>query len=89
MLHMPRPTSLQQDLFCILLLAVLSLTLWLPVLGAVSLNPDESQYEATASFLVTSGTSAFLPNGAPGMFGLFMPLCISPLRICFQVCPPS
>jgi hypothetical protein len=68
---MPRPTSFQQDLFCIFLLAVLSLTLWLPVLDAVSLNPDESQYEATASYLVATGTPAFLPNGAPGMFGLF------------------
>lgn len=68
---MSRPTSLQQDLFCILLLAVFSLTLWLSVLDEVSLNPDERQYEATASYLVASNTSAFLPNGAPGMFGLF------------------
>ena len=54
-----------------MLLVVLSLTLWFPVLGQVSLNPDESQYEATASYLVATGSSAFLPNGAPGMFGLF------------------
>jgi hypothetical protein len=68
---MSRLTPLQQDLFCALLLAILSLALWLPVLGQVSLNPDESQYEATASYLLASGTSAFLPNGAPGMIGLF------------------
>ena len=68
---MPRPTPLEQDLFCVLLLAILSLTLWLPVLDQVSLNPDESQYEATASYLLASETSAFLPSGAPGMFGLF------------------
>ncbi|MCH7780453.1 MAG: hypothetical protein IH848_06365 [Acidobacteria bacterium] len=62
---MSRPTSLQQDLFCVLLLAVFSLTLWLPVLDEVSLNPDESQYEATASYLVASNTSAFLHGVAP------------------------
>ncbi|NIM00199.1 MAG: hypothetical protein GTN89_04760 [Acidobacteria bacterium] len=53
------------------MLAVSALLLWIPVLGAVTLNPDESQYEATASYLVATETSAFLPNGAPAVFGLF------------------
>lgn len=47
------------------------MALWIPSLDAVSLNPDESQYEATASYLVAHGHSAFLPDGAPGIFLLF------------------
>jgi 4-amino-4-deoxy-L-arabinose transferase-like glycosyltransferase len=43
-----------------------------PSLDRVSLNPDESQYEATASYLVATGKSALAPTlGAPGTFLLF------------------
>jgi hypothetical protein len=60
-----------QDAVCAALIALACATLWLPALDAVSLNPDESQYEATASYLAAQGQSAFLPNGAPGTFLLF------------------
>jgi 4-amino-4-deoxy-L-arabinose transferase-like glycosyltransferase len=64
-------TEQQREILCVALLAAACIALWTPALHAISLNPDESQYEATASYLVATDTSAFLPNGAPGTFGLF------------------
>ena len=60
------------ELGAVVLLVVAVLTLHLPALDRVGLNPDESQYEATAAYLVASGTSAFaLPYGVPGTFTLY------------------
>jgi hypothetical protein len=61
----------RQDLVCAALIALACAMLWAPALDTVSLNPDESQYEATASYLAAQDRSAFLPNGAPGTFLLF------------------
>ena len=61
----------RQHYLAITLLLLSGIALWTPSWHAISLNPDESQYEATASYLVATETSAFLPNGAPGTFGLF------------------
>ena len=55
-----------------LVLAVACMLLRVPSLDRATLNPDESQYEATASYLVATGTSSFsLPYGAPGTFTVF------------------
>ncbi len=61
----------RRDLLCALILAALGLFLRVGSLDRVSLNPDESQYEATASYLVATGASPFLPYGTPGTFVLF------------------
>ena len=60
-----------RDGLCFLVLAVTCLLLRVPSLDRVSLNPDESQYEATASYLAATGSSAFLPYGTPGTFLVF------------------
>jgi 4-amino-4-deoxy-L-arabinose transferase-like glycosyltransferase len=61
-----------RDLLCVLVLAVACMLLRVPSLDRATLNPDESQYEATASYLVATGTSSFsLPYGAPGTFTVF------------------
>ena len=60
------------DALCILALTVLCLLLRLPGLGRLALNPDESQYEATAAYLLASGASAFeLPHTSGGSFALW------------------
>lgn len=60
------------DLLCVLILIAACLLLRVPSLDRVALNPDESQYEATASYLAATDSSAFLPYyGAPGTFGLY------------------
>ena len=43
-------SNLRQDVFCVALLAVACMLVWIPALGIVTLNPDESEYEATASY---------------------------------------
>ena len=47
------------DLACVALLALACLCVRLPALDEIALNPDESQYEGSASYLVATGTSAF------------------------------
>jgi Dolichyl-phosphate-mannose-protein mannosyltransferase len=59
------------DALALAAIALTCLALRLPSLDRVVLNPDESQYEATASYLVATGTAPFLPWGEPGSFGLF------------------
>ncbi len=59
------------DALALAAIALTCLALRLPSLDRVVLNPDESQYEATASYLVATGTPPFLPWGEPGSFGLF------------------
>ena len=73
---MPRLSPERQRTLCLLLLAASTLTLWVPVIDRIGLNPDESQYEATASYLVGQEVSAFLPNGAPAIFLLFKGLTL-------------
>ena len=60
------------DALALTAIALTCLTLRLPSLDRVCLNPDESQYQATASYLVATGTPPFLPWGEPGSFGLFV-----------------
>ena len=67
----PRRIPAWHDALCVALLLAAGAALWIPALDVVTLNPDESQYEATASYLAATHTSAFLPNGAPGVFGLW------------------
>lgn len=59
------------DLACVAAIAAACAALWGPAIGIVSLNPDESQYEATASYLVATDTTPFIPYGAPGVFGVW------------------
>lgn len=60
------------DLVLLLILVVVCLALRLPVVDRVALNPDESQYEATASYLLATDTSAFsLTYGVPGTIALY------------------
>jgi len=59
------------DALALAAIALTCLALRLPSLDRVCLNPDESQYQATASYLVATGTPPFLPWGEPGSFGLF------------------
>ena len=61
-----------QDLACLGLIAVACLALRLPALDRIALNPDESQYEATASYLVATGRSAFsLTYGVPATMAVY------------------
>jgi hypothetical protein len=60
-----------RDALALAAIALTCLALRLPSLDRLVLNPDESQYEATASYLVATGTPPFLPWGEPGSFGLF------------------
>ena len=61
-----------RDLLCVSLLILACLLLRLPSLDRITLNPDESQYEATASYLVATGTpAATLPYGIPAAYGVF------------------
>lgn len=56
----------------LLLLVLACLALRLPSLDRVALNPDESQYEATASYLLGTGRSAFsLTYGVPGTIAVY------------------
>jgi len=60
------------DLVLLLILVVACLALRLPGVDRVALNPDESQYEATASYLLATETSAFsLTYGVPGTIALY------------------
>jgi hypothetical protein len=60
------------DVAAILLLVAFSLALRLPTLDTPALNPDESQYESTASYLADTGTSPFaLVYHIAGTFALF------------------
>ncbi len=56
-------------------LAGLALVGWatrLPSLDRVALNPDESQYESTAAYLLSSDLSAFaIPHTMPGTFAFY------------------
>ncbi|HXV77350.1 MAG TPA: glycosyltransferase family 39 protein [Candidatus Polarisedimenticolaceae bacterium] len=56
-------------------IAILVLAGWLtrlPALRAVALNPDESQYEATAAYLLASGASAFsMPHTSPATYTFY------------------
>jgi len=63
------PTFL--DVLALAAIALSCLALRVPSLDRVCLNPDESQYQATASYLVATDTPPFLPWGEPGSFGLF------------------
>ena len=47
------------DVVCLLILVSCCLLLRIPALNVVVLNPDESQYAATASYLAEEGISAF------------------------------
>ena len=65
----------RRDVLCILALTAVCLLLRLPALDRIALNPDESQYEATAAYLVATGTSAFeLPHTSGGTFALYKAL---------------
>ncbi|MCP3978113.1 MAG: hypothetical protein GY716_02115 [bacterium] len=82
-------SSAQRGLLCLLLFAVATLALHGPVLDKVALNPDESQYEATASYLIARGQSGFaLPFGTVTTFELyrlaavlFGPYSMVPVRV--------
>jgi hypothetical protein len=61
-----------RDWAWIALIALACLALRLPALDRIALNPDESQYEATASYLLGSGRSAFsLTYGVPGTMAVY------------------
>ncbi len=47
------------DTVAIVAIAVVAAAIRIPWLGAVALNPDESQYESHAAYLIDAGTSAF------------------------------
>jgi len=65
-----RPT--RGDLLCMAVLIVACLVLRLPSLDRIALNPDESQYEASAYYLAATGSSAFaFPYGVPWTMSLY------------------
>jgi hypothetical protein len=74
---------------CILILAVACLIVRLPSLDRIALNPDESQYEATASYLLATGASPYsFPYGTVTTFALyktmaalFGPYCMLEVRL--------
>ena len=82
-----RPGAL--DLAALLLITLCCLALRLPTLDRIALNPDESQYEATASYLLATEGSAFsLTYGVPATIGLyksvgrwFGPYSMPPVRL--------
>jgi len=77
------------DVAAVIALALAGFVLRAPALHAVALNPDESQYEATASYLLATGRSAFgLPSGVPGTLALYKlvgllagPYAVWPMRV--------
>jgi len=77
------------DAVCLLILVACCLLLRIPALDVVVLNPDESQYAATASYLAEEGISAFaLPHiGGAGVFvyrlaaEAFGPYAVLPVRV--------
>jgi hypothetical protein len=74
---------------CILLLALFCLIVRVPSLDRIALNPDESQYEATASYLLATGASPYsYPYGTvttfalyKSMAALFGPYCMFEIRV--------
>ena len=78
-----------RDAFCVLLLCLACLILRLPGLDRIALNPDESQYEAIASYYLATSTSAF--EDYPALTGtlivyktasaLFGPYPVYPMRV--------
>ncbi|MDH3629365.1 MAG: hypothetical protein OES25_17150 [Acidobacteriota bacterium] len=53
-------------------LALACLAIRAPTLDRIALNPDESQYEATAAYLLSTGQSGFaLPHASAGTFTLY------------------
>lgn len=74
---------------CILLLALFCLIVRVPSLDRIALNPDESQYEATASYLLATGASSYsLPYGTVTTFAMyktmaaiFGPYCMFEVRV--------
>jgi len=62
----------RRDFAALLLLVVLCIVLRAPALERIALNPDESQYEATASYLASTGTSGFAAqHGVPATFAVY------------------
>jgi 4-amino-4-deoxy-L-arabinose transferase-like glycosyltransferase len=78
-----------KDLLCIAALVLLSVTARMESLDRVNLNPDEAQYEATASYMVGMGLSPFgLSNTSGGtaivwisMARLFGPYSMFEVRV--------
>jgi 4-amino-4-deoxy-L-arabinose transferase-like glycosyltransferase len=61
-----------KDVLAIAVLALACLLSRVPSLDRIALNPDESQYEASASYLAATGSSAFaFPYGTPGTVTLY------------------
>jgi hypothetical protein len=61
-----------KDLLCLLVLVVASLMVRVGSLDRIALNPDESQYEATASYMLSTGMSSFeIPHTSGGTYGLY------------------
>ncbi|MCP3978243.1 MAG: hypothetical protein GY716_02770 [bacterium] len=64
--------SRRTDLACLVVLLLAGILLRVPALDRIAINPDESQYEAIASYLVGTGQSAFaVPHASGGTYALF------------------
>ncbi len=82
-------SSTLRHALCILLLALFCLIVRVPSLDRIALNPDESQYEATASYLLATGASPYsYPYGTVTTFALyktmaaiFGPYCMFEVRV--------
>ena len=70
--NVERAQLTRADLWIALLLTLTCLVLRLPTLDRIGLNPDESQYEASAAYLAANGQSAFaFPYGVPWTMTLY------------------
>lgn len=87
--HPTPPSPVAAHWICVATLIAVSILLRLPSMDRVALNPDESQLEATASYMIETGTSPFeLPyiiqaslTVYKGLAVVFGPYATLPLRL--------